>query len=119
MTPTTLSAALAAQANRLTQLAKHLAGEGHERLGACLTFHAAQLACLETTARRLEQDLASTQAMLNGSRAALAQSRATVQHLTAELLEEQDLARTAEPPPNPAHQATIDRIRANLPRLIR
>jgi hypothetical protein len=115
----TLSATLAAQSSTLTALANQVACDGNQRLGTQIAIHAAQLACLETTARRLEQELAATQAQLAGSRAARRQSEATVRHLTAELLAEQDLARATElPPVNPARQATIDRIKANLPRLI-
>lgn len=126
-----LSAIIAEQSRRLTQAAHQLSQEGHTRIAACMAIHAAELTCHENAARRLEQELATAEAQLNGSRAALAQARATVHHLTAELLEEQDLQRAAEPPPpaceptfealrrHHARSQTVAAIKASLPRLIR
>jgi hypothetical protein len=125
-----LSALIAEQSRRLTQVAHQLAHEGHTRVAACLAIHTAELTCHENAARRLEQELATAQAQLNGSRAALAQARATARHLTAELLEEQDLQQAAEPPPKAchptlqairrhhAHSQTIAALKASLPRLM-
>lgn len=113
-----LSRRLADQMQALTAMANQVARDGHEALGTQIAIHAAQLACHETTARRLEQELLATEAAFQGSRAARRQAEATVRHLTAELLEAQDLQRaSAEPAPNPAHQATIDAMKADLSRL--
>jgi hypothetical protein len=112
-----LSAALHDQSQRMSQLAHHLASEGHARISNAVLFHAAALAVHATTTRGLEAQLATALAHLSGARAALAQSRATTAQLQAELLDEATL-----PPADPGHaarQRTIDTLKARLPRVIR
>lgn len=101
---------LASHTTALTALAHRLADQGQPQAAQSVLLHAAQAGLLECEAQRLHAALATAEAQLRGSRAALAQSRATVQHLTAELLEEQDarLAAAQAPPPDntPAAMAT-------------
>jgi hypothetical protein len=94
-----LSAALHDQSQRMSQLAHHLASEGHARISNAVLFHAAALAVHATTTRGLEAQLATALAHLSGARAALAQSRATTAQLQAEMLEEATLPPA---PPTPA-----------------
>lgn len=85
---TSLAAALRDQSDRLTALAKHLAAQGQESLSASLAYHAAELAARETTARRLETEARTAEAVITGLRAALRGARASNEHLATELAEE-------------------------------
>lgn len=113
----TLSAALQEQSQRLNQLAHHLDEQGHRRVAQSALYHAAGLAVQANAARGLEARLAVAEAHLAGARAALAQTRATNRHLTAELLEEDTLRRAD--PGHEARQRVIDNLKSTLPRSIR
>lgn len=93
-----LATRLADHTAALTGLAHRLADQGQHQAAQSVLLHAAQAGLLELEAQRLQS--------------ALALSRNTVQHLTAELLEEQDtrLAAATPPPPDNTPAAMAERL---------
>lgn len=103
-----LSARLLTMGDDLHQLARMIAPKWPE-LSSALICHAARTGLASVAAQALERQLRRHDRALQELHADAAEEAAQAEAAT----------HAADPPPNPARQATIDAIRASLPRLIR